>query len=99
MNHHLLSLVNDGSFGAGAIGRVQSNFINGPSTLTNGVDLYLQYETDMGDGMLTAGLEANYVAKYSVDAYMKGNVEIAAAYDCAGFFNIENTCRDKYFQY
>ena len=53
----------------------------------------------MGDGMLTAGLEANYVAKYSVDAYMKGNVEIAAAYDCAGFFNIENTCRDKYFQY
>jgi outer membrane receptor protein involved in Fe transport len=88
-----IGLKNDGSFGAGDIGRIQSNFVNGPSTLTNGIDLFIQYETNIGDGMLTAGMEANYVAKYSVDAYMKGAVEIAAAYECAGFFNIENSCR------
>ena len=88
-----IGLKNDGSFGAGEIGRVQSNFVNGPSTLTNGIDLFIEYETNIGDGMLTAGLEANYVAKYSVDAYTKGGVEIAGAYECAGFFNIENSCR------
>ncbi len=88
-----VGLKNDGSFGAGAIGRIQSNFINGPSTLTNGVDLFIEYETDYADGTLTAGLEANYIAKYSVDAYLKDGVQIAAGYDCDGFFNIENTCR------
>ena len=86
-------LVNDGSFGADAVGRIRSNFINGPSTQTNGVDLYVKYETDYGDGTIAAGLEANYITKYSVDAYMKGAVTIAAAYDCDGFFNIENSCR------
>jgi outer membrane receptor protein involved in Fe transport len=86
-------LVNDGSFGSGAVGRIAANYVNGPETLTNGVDLFIEYETDYADGTITAGIEANYVAKYSVDAYLKGGVEVAGAYDCAGFFNIENTCR------
>ena len=86
-------LVNDGSFGAGAVGRIAANFVNGPRTVTNGVDLFVEYETDYADGMITTGLEANYVAKYSVDAYSKGGVEVAAAYDCDGYFNINNPCR------
>tara|TARA_B100000035_G_scaffold151437_1_gene129040 strand:+ start:122 stop:3214 length:3093 start_codon:yes stop_codon:yes gene_type:complete len=86
-------LVNDGSFGAGAVGRIAANYVNGPATLTNGVDLFIEYETDYRDGTLTAGFEANYVGKYSVDAYSKGGVEVAAAFECAGYFNIENPCR------
>ena len=43
--------------------------------------------------MITAGLEANYVAKYSVDAYFKGTTKVADAYECDGYFNINNPCR------
>ena len=71
---------------------IASNFINGPETLTNGVDLYVQYETDYANGTITGGMEVNYVAKYDVAAYNKGGVQIAAAYECAGYFNINNTC-------
>ena len=87
------NLNNDGSFGAASVGRITANYINGPATTVNGIDLYIKYEDDYANGVISAGLEANYVAKYSVDAYMKGAVEIAGAYECAGFFNIENPCR------
>ena len=87
------NLNNDGSFAASGVGRIQANYINGPSTSVNGLDLYIKFEDDYANGVISAGLEANYVAKYSVDAYMKGTVEVAEAYDCAGFFNFENTCR------
>ena len=87
------NLANDGSFGAAAVGRITANYINGPATTVNGIDLYIKYEDDYANGVISAGLEANYVAKYSVDAYMKGAVQIAGAYECAGFFNIENPCR------
>jgi iron complex outermembrane receptor protein len=84
---------NVGSFTAAEIGRIQSNFINGPKTETDGVDVFVQYETDYANGVMSAGVEANYIIGYSVDKYMKGAVMIADAYECAGFFNIENTCR------
>ena len=81
------------NFTAASVGRIASNFVNGPETLTNGVDLYVEYETDYSDGVIKSGLELNYVAKYDVAAYMKDGVEIAAAFECVGFFNINNTCR------
>ncbi len=84
---------NTNNFTAASVGRIASNFVNGPETLTNGVDLYVQYETDYADGMLSSGVELNYVAKYDVAAYMKGSVQIAPAFECVGFFNIANTCR------
>ena len=80
-------------FTAASVGRIASNYINGPETLTNGVDLYVQYETDYANGTITSGMEVNYVAKYDVAAYNKGGVQIAAAYECVGFFNINNGCR------
>jgi outer membrane receptor protein involved in Fe transport len=86
-------LVADGSGAAGNVARIQSNYINGPETNTNGIDLFVQYEMDIANGSLAAGIEANEILEYSVAAYMKGSVQIAAAYECAGYFNIENTCR------
>ena len=81
------------NFTAASVGRIASNYINGPETLTNGIDLYVQYETDYANGTITTGMEVNYVAKYDVAAYNKGGVQIAAAYECVGFFNIGNGCR------
>ena len=85
--------VNNGTFSAAEIGRIQANFINGPKTETDGLDVFVKYESDYADGVISAGVEANYVIDYSVDKYMKGAVMIADAYECAGYFNIENTCR------
>ncbi len=87
------TLVNDGSFAASAVARITSNYVNGPATETDGIDLFIQYETDYADGTIAAGIEASEILDYSVDAYIVDGVEIAAAYECAGYFNISNTCR------
>lgn len=87
------NVTNDGSFTAAQIGRIRSNFVNGPEVQTNGLDLFVKYETDYANGVLSAGMEANWILKYSVDAYKIGAVQIAGSYECAGFFNINNSCR------
>ena len=85
--------VNDGSFAASSIGRIKANFVNGPSTETDGLDIFVKYEDAYADGMMAVGVEAAYVMDYSVAAYSIGGSEVAAAYECAGYFNINNTCR------
>ena len=85
--------VNNGSFLAEDIGRIKANFVNGPSTETDGLDIFVKYESDYADGIISAGVEAAYVIDYSVDAYSIGTTQVAAAYECAGYFNINNTCR------
>ena len=81
------------NFTAASVGRIASNIVNGPETLTNGIDLYVAYETDYADGVIKSGLELNYVGKYSVADYKIGTAVVAEAFECAGFFNIGNTCR------
>ena len=85
--------VNNGSFTAAEIGRIKSFFVNGPQTDTDGIDIYVKWEDAYADGIMSAGVEAAYVIDYSVAAYSKGGVQVAAAYECAGYFNINNTCR------
>ena len=85
--------VNDGSFDAADIGRIKANFVNGPSTETDGLDIFVKYEDAYADGTMAVGVEAAYVMDYSVAAYSIGGSEVAAAYECAGYFNINNTCR------
>ena len=86
-------LVNDGTGAASSVARIQSNYVNGPSTETDGIDLFVQYEMDIANGTLASGIEATEILDYSVAAYIKNGVTIAGAYECAGFFNINNTCR------
>ena len=83
----------DGSFAASQIARIETLYVNGPQTETDGVDIYVRWEDDYGNGTLSAGMEAAYVIDYSVAAYSKGGAQIADAYECAGYFNINNTCR------
>ncbi len=83
----------DGSFAASQIARITTPYVNGPETETDGLDIFVKYETDYAAGILSVGAEAAYVIDYSVAAYSKGGAQIAAAYECAGYFNIDNTCR------
>ena len=81
------------NFGSKQIGRIRTNFVNGPEIQTTGLDLFVKYDTDYANGTLSAGLEANWILKYSVDSYVKNGQTLAGAYECAGYFNINNTCR------
>jgi iron complex outermembrane receptor protein len=85
--------VNDGTFSAASIGRIKSFFVNGPQTETDGVDIFVKWEDAYANGIMSAGVEAAYVIDYSVSAYSKGGAVVAGAYECAGYFNLENTCR------
>tara|TARA_B100001057_G_scaffold340653_2_gene341459 strand:- start:5819 stop:8947 length:3129 start_codon:yes stop_codon:yes gene_type:complete len=85
--------VNNGSFAASSIARIQANFVNGPKTETDGLDVFVKYESDYANGVISSGVEANYVIDYEVDAYFKGGAKIADAFNCAGYFNIEKPCR------
>ena len=58
--------VNDGSFVAADINRITSNFINGPAIETDGVDIFVKYESDYANGMISTGVEAAYVIDYSL---------------------------------
>ena len=83
----------DGSFDPDEIARIETLYVNGPQTETDGIDIYVRWEDDYASGVLSAGMEAAYVIDYSVAAYSKGGAQIASAYECAGYFNINNTCR------
>ena len=81
------------NFASKDIGRIRANFVNGPEVQTNGLDLFVKYDTDYANGTLSAGIEANWILKYSTDSYIKDSFTIAGAFECAGFFNINNSCR------
>ena len=84
---------NQGGFAASQIGRIKSFFVNGPQTDTDGVDIFVKWEDVYADGIMSAGVEAAYVIDYSVAAYSKNGAQVAPAYECAGYFNLSNTCR------
>ena len=56
----------DGSFAASQIARVTTPYVNGPETETDGVDIYVKYETDYAAGTLAIGAEAAYVIDLSL---------------------------------
>jgi outer membrane receptor protein involved in Fe transport len=85
--------VDTNNFASKDIGRIRASFVNGPEIQTNGLDLFVKYDTDYANGTLSAGIEANWILKYSTDSYIKDSFAIAGAFDCAGFFNINNSCR------
>jgi len=84
---------NQGGFAASQIGRIKSLFVNGPQTDTDGVDIFVKYEDTYRDGIISAGVEAAYVIDYSVAEYRKNGGLVAPGYECAGYFNINFSCR------
>jgi iron complex outermembrane receptor protein len=61
--------------------RVQANNVNGPSTLTSGVDAQVQYDwSRIFGGRLSAGMDATYLIKYARGAFtLKDNPSITFA--------------------
>lgn len=78
---------NDGSCAASGIERIESMTINGPSVQTSGVDLFVDYQFELGAGIANLGTDISHTMEYAQDAYHKGGVMVAASYDAAGFLN------------
>jgi iron complex outermembrane receptor protein len=84
---------NDGSCEASGIERIESMTINGPSIQTSGVDVFADYQMELGAGFATFGLDVSHTLEYEQDAYFKSGVLVGAAYDAAGFLNASRTAR------
>ena len=78
---------NDGSCAPSGIERIESMTINGPSVQTSGVDLFAEYQMELGDGILNIGTDISHTMEYEQDAYFKGGILVSSAYDAAGFLN------------
>jgi outer membrane receptor protein involved in Fe transport len=84
---------NDGACAASAIERIVSNTINGPAVTTNGFDIFGEYTTEVGSGNLALGFDFSHTLEYTTEAYIKGDTQVAAAFDAAGGLNAGNAVR------
>ena len=82
-------LCQDGSndCAGGQIARVSTFYVNGPAVQTSGVDVFAEWETNVGGLELAVGGEVTTIDNYDVAAYYIGGVEAIPAYDALGFLN------------
>ena len=84
---------NDGSCTGAGIERIEVQTINGPSRKTTGIDVYLNYAMEVGDGTVTFGADMSHTLKFEQDAYIKNGVQVSDSFDAAGFLNAGNNIR------
>jgi iron complex outermembrane receptor protein len=84
---------NDGSCAASAIERIVVNTVNGAGIETSGVDLYANYDIEVGPGTLSLGMDFSHTIEYEVDEYVKNGTVVSASFDAAGFLNGGNAVR------
>ncbi|WP_439547020.1 TonB-dependent receptor plug domain-containing protein [Sandarakinorhabdus sp.] len=69
------------------ISRVRTDWVNGPGLKTSGIDLSLDYNTDLGRGKLNVGAQASIVLDYTFDDFVFRGVLVQAGYQAKGFTN------------
>jgi len=84
---------NDGSCAASAIERIVVNTVNGAAIETSGIDIFANYDIEMGAGTLSLGMDFSHTLDYEVDEYVKNGTVVSAAFDAAGFLNAGNGVR------
>ncbi len=72
------------------IERIHVDLINWPGVKTSGFDLRLTARSQIGEGILNAGVEATYTNKYSIEAVTVGGVVIAPDSEGVGRLNKYN---------
>ncbi|HEU0044601.1 TonB-dependent receptor domain-containing protein [Sphingomonas sp.] len=69
------------------ISRVITQFVNGPTTKTSGLDVEVDYTFDFGEPKLTFGAAFTKIFKYEVGDFELNGVTILPAYSALGFSN------------
>lgn len=72
------------------IERVSISYVNGPEVRTDGLDGSAEYKFDIGSHTVRAGLDASYIFRYKVDASFVEGLQVASAFDGAGFLNLSS---------
>lgn len=84
-------VINDADCTTANIARLDINVFNGPDVKTDGIDLNVQFDWDMGGGTATLGAQGTYVLKYDIDAAIVSGNQVSAAFDGAGKLNYQTT--------
>lgn len=69
------------------ISRVSTQWVNGPSVKTSGIDISIDYTTDVAGGTLSIGGNASHVLEYEFDDFILEGVTVQQGYDAVGFAN------------
>ncbi|WP_310497439.1 TonB-dependent receptor domain-containing protein [Sandarakinorhabdus sp.] len=69
------------------ISRVRTDWVNGPRVKTRGIDVALDYRTDLGPGRFSTGVQASYVLDYTFGNFIFRGQLVQAGYKARGFTN------------
>jgi len=79
-----------GACSTATIGRVRTQYVNGPAVKTSGIDFLADY--DFGEvlgGDLRVGGSATYTMEYKISDFTVEGVVVEKAYDAAGYLNYQ----------
>ena len=71
------------------LARVQTQFVNGPTVQTDGIDVEASYLFPIGSLDLTIGTALTHILNYDVDDFVIDGVTVIDAYDAVGFLNAD----------
>jgi iron complex outermembrane receptor protein len=69
------------------ISRVRTDWVNGPNVKTSGLDLAIDYKTDLGAGKLNVGAQASLVLNYRFADFVFRGILVQPGYQAKGFTN------------
>ena len=75
------------------IERVTTNYVNGPSIKTSGLDVFAEWIVNLGGMEMALGGEYTQIDKYDVGSYSLGGVQVIAAYNALGDLNVDRSAR------
>ncbi len=71
------------------ISRVFTQWVNGPTTKTTGLDFSATYTTDIGTGVLTIGGNASHVLKYDIGDFTLNGTLLRPGFSADGLANLD----------
>ncbi len=77
--------------GVATLERIQTFWQNGPEITTDGLDLLLSYERDIGEGVLGLGTTVSYIMSYDTAAASVNGVVVQDAFEAVGSLNNQST--------
>jgi iron complex outermembrane receptor protein len=69
------------------IARVRTDWVNGPGIKTSGIDVSVDYKTDLFGGKLNIGGQGSFVLNYRFDDFIFRGVLVQPGYQAKGFTN------------
>lgn len=69
------------------ISRVRTDWVNGPTVKTSGIDVAVDYKTDLGPGQFGIGAQSSFVLDYTISDFIFRGKLVQAGYKARGYTN------------